>query len=337
MISIKNNAASEYYICFAYNDESEIIFGANEKTLTATVEKAVAEREKDISDLFAKKRKTGSFMVDVTEFEANTILLIENSYSLYTNIEQSIPLTKAEITAKEFNKSLKNSENAYQHLVLNAIWNMFRINKHLSASRLFNLKPLETCEKYAEQFKLFYKRLLTINEKKSLTENNSAITVSQEYDYTVMYARAEDFEALYARYIAELKKKKIYCRRCKECGKAVLFYSRNKLLCDSCTTENISKSKREHKLIEKGDTVLRKNKERLGIYYNYSHSAAFRKSSPEHQKWFIDFFTRYKADAKALMKQYRAGEIEKNEALAQLSEMSKEYYEKVNKEANKSS
>ena len=34
MISIKNNAASEYYICFAYNDESEIIFGANEKTLT---------------------------------------------------------------------------------------------------------------------------------------------------------------------------------------------------------------------------------------------------------------------------------------------------------------
>ena len=59
-------------------------------------------------------------------------------------ISAVIPLTKAEITAKEFNKSLKNSENAYQHLVLNAIWNMFRINKHLSASRLFNLKPLET-------------------------------------------------------------------------------------------------------------------------------------------------------------------------------------------------
>lgn len=98
----------------------------------------------------------------------------------------------------------------------------------------------------------------------------------------------------------------------------------------------ISKSKREHKLIEKGDTVLRNNKERLGIYYNYSHSEAFRKSSPEHQKWFIDFFTRYKADAKALMKQYRAGEIEKNEALAQLSEMSKEYYDNVNKEDNKS-
>lgn len=36
------------------------------------------------------------------------------------------------------------------------------------------------------------------------------------------------------------------------------------------------------------------------------------------------------------MKQYRAGEIEKNEALAQLSEMSKEYYDNVNKEDNKS-
>ena len=329
MISIKTNAASEYYICFAYNDECEIIFGANEKTLTATIEKAAAERETDISDLFAKKRKTGSFMVDITEFKANTILLIENSYALYTNIEQSIPLTKAEITAKEFNKSLKNSENAYQHLVLNAIWNMFRINKHLSASRLFNLKPLETCEKYAEQFKLFYKRLLTINEKKSLTENNSAITVAQEYDYTVMYARAEDFEALYARYIAELKKKKIYCRRCKECGKAVLFYSRNKLLCDSCTTENISKSKREHKLNENGDTVLSTNKINLRNLYNYLHSAALRDSTPEHQQWFTEHFTKYKAAAKVLMKQYRKNEITKNEALAGMKELSDEFFKRT--------
>lgn len=97
-----------------------------------------------------------------------------------------------------------------------------------------------------------------------------------------------------------------------------MFYSKNKLLCDSCTDVNIAHSKKEHKLVENGDTVLSTNKTNLRNFYNYLHSAALRKGSSEYQQWFAEFFAKYKAIAKALMKQYRAGEITKSEASAGL-------------------
>ena len=139
---------------------------------------AVTGRENDISDLFGGRRNVGSFMIDFTMFQGNSVLLIESAYSLYTNIWQSIPLAKAEGTAKDLNKLLKGSENAYCRFVANAIWNMFRRNKHLVASKLIDFKPLETCERYADEFKEHYKSLLSLNEKKQLVKNREAITIS---------------------------------------------------------------------------------------------------------------------------------------------------------------
>lgn len=326
MISVKNNVPGEYYIVYAFNDEQEIVFGAAEKNLPATIEKAVTGREDVISDLFGGRRKVGSLMIDFAEFKGFSALMIENFYALYINIYQSIPLVKAESVAKDFSKQINGSTDAFYILLLCNIWNVFRIDKHLSASRLFNLKPLETCAKYAEEFREYYKNLLSINEKKRLAQNSSAITVTQEYDYTVVYGKAKDFEAIYAGYVAELKKKKIYCRSCKGCNRIMLFYIKNKLLCDTCTATNIAHSKKEHKLIENGDTVLFTNKINLRNLYNYLHSAALRNSSPEHQQWFAEFFAKYKATAKVLMKQYRAEEITKSEALAELKKMSDEFF-----------
>lgn len=326
MISVKSNAPSEYYIVYAFNDEHEIVFGTSEKNLPATIEKAVTGREDDISDLFGGRRTVGSFMIDFAEFKGFPALLIESAYALYTNIWQSIPLAKAEGTAKDLNKLLKSTDNAYCRFVINAIWNMFRRNKHLAASKLIDFKPLETCERYADEFREHYKSLLSLNEKKRLVKNSEVITVSQEYDYTVIYAKAEDFEALCAEYVAELKRRKIYCRKCRACGKAILFSSRNKLLCDKCTAVNISNSQKKHKLKENSDSVLRTNKKQLTQYYNYSHSAALRKSLPEKQWEFRNFFARYKVGAKELMKQYKTGEVGKKEAAAWLKKMSDEFY-----------
>lgn len=326
MISVKNNAPGEYYIVYAFNDEQEIIFGATEKNLPATIEKAVTGRENDISNLFGGRRTVGSLMIDFAEFKDFPAIMIENLYALYINIYQSIPLNKAESVANDFSKQIKGSANAFYSLLLCAIWNVFRIDKHLSASRLFNLKPLETCAKYAEEFREYYKNLLSINEKNKLAQNSSAITVTQEYDYMVIYGKAKDFEAIYAEYVAELKKEKIYCRSCKGCNRIMLFYIKNKLLCDSCMAANITRSKKEHKLFENGDTVLSTNKINLRNLYNYLHSAALRNSAPEHQQWFAEHFAKYKATAKVLMKQYRAEEITKSEALSGLKRMSDEFF-----------
>lgn len=326
MISIKYSAPSAYYLAFAFTDEYEIVFGANEKNLPVTIENAVTGRENDIHDVFGGKRRVGSFLIDFAEFAGCSSLMIESCYSLYMNIGQSIPLSKAEATSKDFNILMKSTENTYYTLILNAVWNMYRVDKHLSASRLFNMRPLETCEKCAEQFREHYKNLISFHERKQIVQNNSVITVLKEYDYTVIYAKVEDFEALYAEYVTELKRKKIYCRRCRVCNTVTLFRSRNKLLCDSCAVTNIERSKREHKLNENGDTVLRQNKQNLGILYNYSHSAALRKGSPEHQRWFADFFVRYKAEAKALMKRYKNGEIPKNEAVTWFNKLGDEFY-----------
>lgn len=156
MISIKTNAPGEYYIVYAFNEEQEIVFGAVEKNLPATIEKAVTGREDNISDSFGGRRKVGSLMIDFAEFKGFPVLMIENFYALYINIYQSIPLIKAESIAKDFSKQIKGSTNAFYSLLLCAIWNVFRIDKHLSASRLFNLKPLETCAKYAEIFREYY-------------------------------------------------------------------------------------------------------------------------------------------------------------------------------------
>lgn len=97
------------------------------------------------------------------------------------------------------------------------------------------------------------------------------------------------------------------------------------LLCDSCTEANIAHSKKEHKLIENGDTVLSTNKINLRNLYNYLHSAALRNSSPEHHQWFA----KYKATAKILMKPYRAEEITRSEALAELKKMSDKFFERT--------
>ena len=329
MISVKTNAPVEYYIVYAFNDEQEIIFGATEKNLPATIEKAVTGRENDIYDLFGGRRTVGSLMIDFAEFKGFPAIMIENLYALYINIHQSIPLVKAESVAKDFSKQIKSSINAFYSLLLCTIWNVFRIDKHLSASRLFNLKPLETCAKYAEEFRDYYKNLLSINEKNKLSQNSSAITVTQEYDYTVIYGKAKDFEAIYAEYVAELKKRKIYCRSCKGCNKIMLFYKKNKLLCDTCTAANIAHSKKEHKLVENSDKVLSTNKINLRNMYNYLHSAALRNSSPEHQQWFAKLFAEYKATAKVLMKQYRDEEVSKSDALAELKKMSDEFFKRT--------
>lgn len=326
MLSIKKGAANEYYLGCAYNENEEIFFGATEKNLPATIEKAVTGRENDISDLFGGRRNIGSFMIDFTMFQGNSALLIESAYALYTNIWQSIPLAKAEGTAKDLNKLLKGSDNAYCRFVINAIWNMFRRNKHLAASKLINFKPLETCEQYADEFREHYKSLLSLNEKKQLVKNSEVMTVSQDCGYTVIYAKSEDFEALCAEYVAELKRRKIYCRKCRGCGEAVLFSSRNKLLCDSCTTASKAQSKKEHRLIENGDSVLRANKNNLTTYYNYSHSKKYMESSPEKQREFQRFFAQYKAGAKEIIKQYKAAELSRKEAAKMLSELSNHFF-----------
>lgn len=326
MLSIKKGAANEYYLGCAYSEDEEIFFGAADKNLPATIKKAVTGREDDIMDLFGGKRTVGSFMIDFTMFQGNSALMIESAYALYTNIGQSIPLAKAESAAKNLNKLLKSTDNAFCHFVINAIWNMFRRNKHLAASKLINFKPLETCECYADEFREHYKSLLSLNEKKRLVKNSEAITISQEYDYTVIYAKAEDFEALCTEYVAELKRRKIYCRKCKSCGKAILFSSRNKLLCDNCTAASIAHSKKEHKLIENSDTILRTNKNNLTTYYNYSHSKKYMESSPEKQREFQRFFSQYKAGAKEIIKQYKAAELSRKEAAKMLSELSNHFF-----------
>ena len=330
MLSIKKSVANEYYLGCAYNEDEEILFGATDKNLPATIEKAVTGRENDISDLFGGRRTVGSFMIDFTMFQGNSSLLIESAYALYTNIWQSIPLAKAEGTAKNLNKLLKGTNNAYCSFVVNAIWNMFRRNKHLAVSKLIDFKPLETCERYADEFKEHYKSLLSLNEKKQLVKNSEVMTVSQDCGYTVIYAKAKDFEALFAEYVAELKRRKIYCRKCRGCGEAVLFSSRNKLLCDSCTTASIAHSKKTHRLVENGDTVLRTNKNNLTTYYNYSHSKKYLESSPEKQREFQHFFAQYKAGAKEIIKQYRAAELSRKEASARLAEMSNRFFKFVN-------
>lgn len=332
MLSIKKSVANEYYLGCAYNENEEIFFGATGKNLPATIEKAVTGRENDISDLFGGRRNIGSFMIDFTMFQGNSALLIESAYALYTNIWQSIPLAKAEGTAKDLNKLLKGSDNAYCRFVINAIWNMFRRNKHLAASKLINFKPLETCERYADEFREHYKSLISLNEKKRLMKNSEVITVSQEYDYTVIYAKAEDFEALCTEYVAELKRRKIYCRKCRGCGEAVLFSSRNKLLCDSCTAASKAKSKKAHRLVENGDSILRKNKRNLTTYYNYSHSKKYAESSPEKQREFQRFFAQYKAGAKEIIKQYKAAELSRKEASAKLAEISNRFFRFVNED-----
>lgn len=332
MLSIKKGAANEYYLGCAYNENEEIFFGATEKNLPATIEKAVTGRENDISDLFGGRRNIGSFKIDFTMFQGNSALLIESAYALYTNIWQSIPLAKAEGTAKDLNKLLKCSDNAYCRFVINAIWNMFRRNKHLAASKLINFKPLETCEQYADEFREHYKSLLSLNEKKQLVKNSEVMTVSQDCGYTVIYAKSEDFEALCTEYVAELKRRKIYCRKCRACGEAILFGSRNKLLCDSCTAASKAKSKKEHRLVENGDTVLRTNKNNLTTYYNYSHSKKYMESSPEKQREFQRFFAQYKAGAKEIIKQYNAAELSRKEASAKLAEMSNRFFRFVNED-----
>lgn len=333
MLSIKKSAANEYYLGCAYNEDEEIFFGATDKNLPATIEKAVTGRENDISDLFGGRRTVGSFMIDFTMFQGNSALLIESAYALYTNIWQSIPLAKAEGTAKDLNKLLKGTDNAYCRFVVNAVWNMFRRNKHLSAGKFIDFKPLETCERYADEFREHYKSLLSLNEKKRLVKDSEVITVSQDCGYTVIYAKAEEFEALCAEYVAELKRRKIYCRKCRACGEAILFSSRNKLLCDSCTAASIAHSKKEHRLIENGDTILRTNKNNLTTYYNYSHSKKYMESSPEKQREFQRFFSQYKKRAKEIIKQYKAAELSRKEASAKLTEMSNQFFKFVREDS----
>ena len=332
MLSIKKGAANEYYLVCAYNEDEEIFFGATDKNLPATIKKAVTGREKDISDLFGSRRNVGSFMIDFTMFQGNSALMIESAYALYTNIGQSIPLAKAESVAKDLNKLLKGTDNAYCRFVIIAMWNMFRRNKHLAAGKLIDFKPLETCERYAEEFRANYKRLFSLNEKKRLVKNSEVITISQDCGYTVVYAKAENFEALCAEYVAELKRRKIYCRKCKACGEAVLFSSRNKLLCDNCTTASIAHSKKAHRLVENGDVILRMNKNNLTTYYNYSHSKKYKNSPPEKQREFQHFFAQYKARAKEIIKQYKAAELSRKEASKMLSELSDWFFKFVDKE-----
>lgn len=332
MLSIKKGAANEYYLGCAYNEDEEIFFGATDKNLPATIEKAVTGRENDISDLFGGRRSVGSFMIDFTMFQGNSALLIESAYALYTNIWQSIPLAKAEGTAKDLNKLYRGTDNAYYRFVIIAIWNMFRKNKHLAAVKLIDFKPLETCERYADEFKEHYKSLLSLNEKKRLVNNSEVITVSQDCGYTVINAKAEDFEALCAEYVAELKRRKIYCRKCKACGVAILFSSKNKLMCDKCTKASISNSKKAHRLVENGDSILRKNKNNLTTYYNYSHSKKYAESLPEKQREFQRLFKQYKERAKEIVRQYKESEITRKTASDELGNMNKRFLKLIGKD-----
>ena len=49
-------------------------------------------------------------------------------------------------------------------------------------------------------------------------------------------------------------------------------------------------------------------------------------SSPEKQREFQRFFAQYKAGAKEIIKQYRAAELSRKEASAQLAEMSNRFF-----------
>ena len=64
MLSIKKSVANEYYLGCAYNEDKEIFFGATDRNLPATIEKAVTGRENDIYDLFGGRRTVGSLMID---------------------------------------------------------------------------------------------------------------------------------------------------------------------------------------------------------------------------------------------------------------------------------
>ena len=130
----------------------------------------------------------------------------------------------------------------------------------------------------------------------------------------------------------ELKRRKIYCRKCKSCGEAILFNSKNKLMCDKCTKASIAHSKKAHRLVENGDSILRKNKNNLTTYYNYSHSKKYLETSPENQREFQRFFAQYKAGAKEIITQYRAAELSRKEASAKLAEMSNRFFRFVNED-----
>lgn len=175
-------------------------------------------------------------------------------------------------------------------------------------------------DKVAKQSR-FRHKYLSLNEKKRLVKNGEVITGSQDCEYTIIYAKAENFEALCAEYVAELKRRKIYCRKCKSCGEAILFNSKNKLMCDKCTKASIAHSKKAHRLVENGDSILRKNKNNLTTYYNYSHSKKYAESSPEKQREFQRLFKQYKERAKEIIRQYKESDITRKNASDELSKM----------------
>ena len=185
--------------------------------------------------------------------------------------------------------------------------------KHLCMGKVYQPISRKRQIEYADNFRSKFKELLSLNHAKKLISDISKINIDRQGETNVITAKSFDFETLYAEYIAELKRRKIYCRFCKNCGKATLFYSKNKMLCDSCYTANRRNAPIEHKKRANSDSVLRSHKSKIQQYYNYSHSVHFKNSSPEQQQAFLDFFADFKAEAKVLLKKYRNGEIKKKE------------------------
>ena len=93
MINTKGKVTSEYYLCAVFNNETEIFFGAFEKELPATIDKAVTGDD-DIKDLFGGRREIGSFAIDYSNYDDSSRFLIENAAILYASIMHSIGLNK---------------------------------------------------------------------------------------------------------------------------------------------------------------------------------------------------------------------------------------------------
>lgn len=325
MINTKGKVTSDYYLCAVFNDETEIFFGAFEKELPATIEKAVTG-DYDIKDLFGGRREIGSFAIDYSNYDDSSRFLIENAAILYASIMHSIGLNKETETVKAFNDYSDNCKNAYGQLAIHTIWNLFRVDKHFSAGkRAFDITGKKEWKEYAESYREKYRRMLKITGKDQYRYDKTAVTVSAQNGYIVLYAKASYFEELYDEYITKLKKKKIYCRQCSGCGTYMLFYSKNKRYCDNCYFAQRKQSEIQNKMLSDSDDVLKKKRKFLNDCSSHRRSARYKKSTPEYRQHFDEFYERYKAEAKEIVKIYKAGKIDKEEAITRLKVGRNEY------------
>lgn len=74
----------------------------------------------------------------------------------------------------------------------------------------------------------------------------------------------------------------------------------------------------QNKLIFDGDTVLKNKRKYLNACANHKRSARYLNGTPEYRQLFDDFYEKFKADAKEVVKLYKAGRIDKEEASKRL-------------------